>query len=228
MTKRVLIAGATGLVGHHLAEMLARYRPHYDVHLLLRRELGADEPAFEGAMTLHIAPGGQWGPAVKEIKASVIASCLGTTIRDAGSQAAFRAVDLELVAAVAQAGKAAGCRHFLSVSSLSANSKSGLFYMRTKGEAEDAIRACRFARTDILQPGLLRGYRRGPVRYAENFASLISPLSDSLLWGSMRRYRSIAALDVARAMAALMGEDAPGVFTHVHDDILRYAAGLPG
>ncbi|MFC4291786.1 NAD-dependent epimerase/dehydratase family protein [Sphingorhabdus arenilitoris] len=228
MTKRILIVGATGLVGRHLTEILAQYRPQYDIHILIRRALGPDEPAFPVNITVHIAPPEEWSAQIAQIKPDAAASCLGTTIRDAGSQAAFRAVDLELVADVAQAAKTAGCGHFLSVSSLSANSKAALFYMRTKGEAEDAIRACGFARTDIMQPGLLRGDRRGPVRYAENFAAIISPLSDMMLWGAMRKYRSIAGRDVARAMAALLAEEGAGDFIHTHDDIVRFAAKIGG
>jgi uncharacterized protein YbjT (DUF2867 family) len=224
MSKRVLILGGSGLVGRHAAETAAKYCPDGEIHLLLRRAARADEPAFPGRCHLHILPIADWSAEIAKIKPVAVLSCLGTTIRTAGSQEAFRAVDLDLVADVATASKAAGVRQFLSVSSLSANAKSSLFYMRTKGEAENAIRACGFERVDIMQPGLLRGERRGPIRYGENLAAILSPLSDMLMIGDMRKYRSIAGLDVARAMVALLEEGQAGNFIHVHDDILRFSA----
>jgi uncharacterized protein YbjT (DUF2867 family) len=223
MSKRILIVGATGLVGQHAVQAAAKYHPDDEIHLLLRRPLEADEAAFPEPVQVHIWPVAAWPDEIAKIKPDAVISCLGTTIRNAGSQEAFRVVDLHLVSDVAKASKAAGAQQFLAVSSLSANAKSPIFYMKTKGEAEDAIRACGFGRVDIMQPSLLRGERRGSIRYGENLAAMLSPLSDLLMMGGMRKYRSIAALDVARAMVALLNEGIAGQFVHTHDDIMGFS-----
>jgi uncharacterized protein YbjT (DUF2867 family) len=170
-----------------------------------------------------IADSGQWSEKIAAIRPAIVLNALGTTIRQAGSQAAFRAVDHDLVLAVARAAKEAGARHFISVSSVGAAAKAANFYLRTKGEAEAALRALAFERLDLLRPGLLLGERQGPFRAGEALAMLAAPLTDVLLHGGLRRYRSIAAASVARAMAALAAMGGSGTHVHEHDAIVQLA-----
>jgi uncharacterized protein YbjT (DUF2867 family) len=148
---------------------------------------------------------------------------LGTTIKQAGSQAAFRAVDHDLVLAVARAAKAAGARHCISVSSVGASAKSGSFYLRTKGEVEAELRAVGFDRLDMLRPGLLTGQRGGPWRPGESIGMALAPLTDLLMLGSARRYRSVPGASVARAMLRLAELGGSGVHVHEHDAIVQLA-----
>src|SRR4029077_1833999 len=85
--------------------------------------------------------------------------CLGTTIRQAGSEHAFRAVDVDCVLAFARAAKAAGARRFVVISSVGADTSARNFYLRTKGEMEEQLIAAGFESLDILQPSLLLGWR---------------------------------------------------------------------
>ena len=160
-----------------------------------------------------------WPATIAEIQPKIVFSCLGTTMKKAKSREAFAAVDRDLVAAVAKAAKAAGTRHFLAVSSTMADSSASNFYLKTKGEAEDALRAQDFERLDIIRPGLLRGERSNDHRLGESLAIAASPVLDMMLHGKLRRYRSILASDVAEAMIRLMGEQDPGSFIHENDDI---------
>jgi uncharacterized protein YbjT (DUF2867 family) len=208
----LLLAGATGLVGG----------------LLLRRLLA--DPSFDGTI---FAPSRR-DPGIADARLAVLPidnrvatsldarrarpldayiSCLGTTIRAAGSREAFIAVDRELVLRLAQLAFDHGARHALLVSSIGASRQSGNFYLRVKGEVEDALAKIGFARIDLIQPGLLIG-PRAQRRPAEGLMQAAAPLTNLLMQGGLRRYRSIAAEDVAGAMRALLAESAPGVFTH--------------
>lgn len=210
-----LIVGATGLIGRAVIERFGS-RP---ITVLARREV-------EGLAAQHkplVAPPERWTDIIAAEKPAVLISCLGTTIRQAGSQAAFRAVDHDLVLAAARGAKAGGTPHMISVSSVGAAAKSGNFYLRTKGETEDDLRALGFDRLDLIRPGLLRGDRPGPQRLGEGIATIAAPLTDALLHGSFRRYRSISGNSVAAAIVALAGQGGLGVHIHENDAIRALA-----
>jgi uncharacterized protein YbjT (DUF2867 family) len=215
---KIILAGATGLVGGELAKLLGQSA--HEVHIIGRRK-AEDVP---GSIIQHVAPNEEWPVLVQGIGADVAISCLGTTMKIAGSKEAFAAVDLHLATAFASAAKAGGAGHMLAVSSTMAVSNSTNFYLKTKGQAEDAIAALGFDRVDFLRPGLLRGERGGPFRSGEAIGMLISPLTDLLLMGSLRKYRSIAARDVARAMANLVFATGQGRFIHENDAIVSLAS----
>lgn len=208
-----LLVGATGMVGGAVIEQLGA-RP---LTILARR-------AVEGAPPHHqvlVAPTEDWAGIIAERRPETLICCLGTTIRQAGSEAAFRAVDHDLVLAAARGAKQGGAKHLIIVSSVGASPKGGNFYLRTKGETEEGLRALGFDRIDFLRPGLLTGDRDGPPRLGEGLAKIAAPLTDALLHGSLRRYRSIRGETVARAIAALTGETAPGV--HIHENVAIHA-----
>ncbi|MBA4747774.1 MAG: NAD-dependent dehydratase [Sphingopyxis sp.] len=203
---RLLLIGATGMVGVKVAALL----PAASLTIVARRSV---DTALGAAV--HVVPTGRWSEVIAAARADVFINCLGTTIKQAGSQAAFRAADHDLVLAAAEAARAAGARHCISVSSVGANAKSANFYLRTKGEVEAALAAIGFDRIDILRPGLLTGERTGPARPGEALAMLAAPLTDRLLHGALRRYRSISADKVAAAIKALAA--AGGTATHIHE-----------
>ena len=208
---RILLVGATGLVGSAVA---AGPLP---LTILARR---APEAAHHEVI---VAPSEQWPEVIAARQSAVLVSCLGTTIRQAGSRAAFRAVDHDLVLASARAAREAGAVQMIAVSSVGASAGSANFYLRTKGEVEDGLRALGFDRLDLLRPGLLTGARAGPPRLGEGLAMLAAPLTDALLHGGLRRYRSIAAESVARAILALAGRGEPGAHVHENDAIRALA-----
>lgn len=210
----ILLIGATGLVGR----MVAEEADDLPLTLLVRR---AADPL--PGQRVAVADPADWPRLIAMERPATLISCLGTTIGAAGSQAAFRAVDHDLLLAAARAAKDAGTAHMIAVSSVGASARSGNFYLRTKGEAEDGLRALGFDRLDLLRPGLLMGDRAGPKRAGEGLAMLAAPLTDALLHGSLRRYRSIPAESVARAIVAATRLRTPGAFVHENDAIRRLA-----
>ena len=216
--KRICLVGATGLVGRTLIEQAI---PRSDVRLVgvARREV----PLPYGArMEMLLADPSGWPEAIAASNADVLACALGTTIRIAGSQEAFRAVDHDLVLACGRAAREAGIGHMIAVSSVSADRSSSNFYLRTKGEMEEGLGKLGFRRLDLLRPGLLLG-KRDDSRPLEAMAQVLAPLADTLvLHGKYRRYRSIRAATLAQAIFAFAHEKAQGRFVHEYDSI-RFA-----
>jgi uncharacterized protein YbjT (DUF2867 family) len=173
-------------------------------------------------MEMLVADPAEWERSLAAVAPQAVLCALGTTWRKAGrDEAAFRAVDQELVLRVATAAKAAGVGNFVLVSSVGADTASRAFYLRVKGQVETAVRKLRFNRLDILRPGLLRGPRAVDRRPGERLAIVFSPLMDLLLHGDRRRFRAIDARIVARAALEGAREKARGTFVHENDAIQR-------
>ena len=149
---------------------------------------------------------------------------LGTTIKRAGSREAFLAVDRDLVLRLGAIARDLGARHAILVSSVGASAQSGNFYLRVKGETERELAELGFERVDFLRPGLLLG-ERSESRLGESIAKALTPLTNPLLRGALRRYRGIEAGAVAAAAVAVLGRDAPGRHVHENTALLELAGG---
>ncbi|MBI5255124.1 MAG: NAD(P)H-binding protein [Burkholderiales bacterium] len=211
---RFVLAGASGLVGRALARQLAADPECQALNLLLRRPT----PALEALPHARaIAWGGDDLPPLPEVDAALCA--LGTTLRSAGSQAAFRAVDFDAVLAYARAAQAAGARRFGVVSALGADARSPVFYNRIKGEMEQALAALGFAVLVIARPSLLLGDRSAlgqPARLGEQLAQAAAPW---LTWMTPRRLRPIKADTVARGMLVALAQARPGLRVVESDEL---------
>jgi uncharacterized protein YbjT (DUF2867 family) len=139
--------------------------------------------------------------------------CLGTTIKKAGSEQAFRAVDLDLVVAFAKRARELGARHLIVISALNADAKSSIFYNRVKGEMEAALKAQDWPQLTICRPSLLLGDRVEP-RLAEQLAGPLSKLIPG-------KYHGIEACQLARAMWRLALEEQDGVRVVESDELRR-------
>ena len=163
-----------------------------------------------------------------QLAPDVLVSALGTTWKKANrDEAAFQAVDLDLVVQCAEGASDARVRQFIGISSVGADRFSKNLYLRTKGEMEGALSRLRLRRLDILRPGLLRGHRE-TSRPLEGVGQVLAPVADLLLHGQYRRFRSISAQAMARAILALARQKAGGHFIHDWDGIqlvLRRAGG---
>lgn len=200
----IMMAGSTGLIGGILLNRLAGH----DLILVGRR---ANRAASADTKQL-IGDIADWPSLIAGVQADVAICTLGTTMAQTGSKGAFAAVDLDAVIAFAKAARACGARQFMMVSSVGANPKAGNFYLATKGQAEEGVKATGFERVDIIRPGLLRGERGGAVRPVERLMIGLSPFTNLLTPRMFDHFRAIDADDVAGAMAALVGKDARGVF----------------
>ncbi|HET7843899.1 MAG TPA: oxidoreductase [Xanthomonadales bacterium] len=226
----MLLAGASGLVGTRvLAELTALDAPALRVVAPVRRTLAARDPrvhvvahALEDA-SADDALTAKLREAFDGRAPGSYVCCLGTTIAVAGSRERFAAVDLGLVLRLARIARALGARQAIAITSVGAHPRSRNFYLHVKGEAEAGLAATGFERVDLLRPGLLLGARR-ESRPAEAFMRATAPVWNPLLRGPLRRYRAIAADTVARAIAALVGADEPGVYVHENDEQIRRAS----
>jgi uncharacterized protein YbjT (DUF2867 family) len=147
---------------------------------------------------------------------------LGTTIRKAGSEAVFRRVDFEYPKMLAERASAAGDARFILVSSVGASSKSKNFYLRVKGELEDAVRAMAFEAVHIFRPSILMGDRE-ERRTGERIGIAVARATGFLLAGPQRKYRGIPAVTVAAAMVVAGNRDARGCFVYHYDEIVKLA-----
>ena len=217
---RIALVGATGLIGQALIR-LAVGRGDVRLVAIARREVALPPGA---RMEVFVADTANWADAIAAANASVLVSALGTTWQAAGKdEAAFRAVDQQLVLACAAAAKAAAMRQMIAVSSVGADLAAKNFYLRVKGEVEYALGKVGLPRLDLLRPGLLRGRRGGERRVGERAAMLVSPLTDLALHGAWRKFRTIRDDTMARAILALAHEKAKGRFVHEHDALLSAA-----
>ncbi|MCA0175961.1 MAG: NAD(P)H-binding protein [Proteobacteria bacterium] len=214
--RNVLLAGATGLVGGLLLQALLADGGVSEVHALTRRPLALHHPKLQ-THTVDFAH----LPALPPVDEVYLA--LGTTIKVAGSQAAFRAVDFDANLAVAQAAFAAGARRAGLVSAGSANARSAAFYTRVKGELEDALKAMSFKALVIAQPSLLLDQRDGlgqPSRLGERIAIPVARLLAPILPGA---YKPVHARAVAQALVRTV-PTAEGVIVLPSDVLARIGA----
>lgn len=193
--RTVVLAGATGLVGRAVLEGLLADDSVGAVHALGRRGPGVSHPK----LTSHIVDFAALPP-LRPVDEVYLA--LGTTIKAAGSQATFRAVDFDANLAVARAALAAGARRCGLVSAMGADARSRVFYNRVKGETEEALAQLRFEGLVIARPSLLVGDREAlgqRPRPAERVATAVGKLLGPLVPAN---YRPVAAADVARGLLA--------------------------
>jgi uncharacterized protein YbjT (DUF2867 family) len=218
--QRVALVGATGLVGRQAIAIASRGD---DVRILgiARREA----PLPPGArMEMFVAAPDKWGEVLAALRPRALICALGTTWKKAGStEAGFRAVDQDLVLATAEAALRAGVPNLVLVSAAGADARAKNFYLRVKGETEEAVSRAGFKRLDILRPGLLRGERGSDRRLGERLGILAAPLIDPLLRGKHERFRSIDAALVAEAALGLSLRRAGGRFTHDNEAMRRAA-----
>lgn len=219
-----LIAGATGLVGGFLVRRLLMSPLYRQVIAVTRRELNGPNAMIQGHHKLRqiIIPLDDMEAylADQKISADDAYCALGTTIKTAGSQEAFRHVDFDYVVNFARAAKTAGAQRFLLVSAVGASAKSSIFYSRVKGEAEDAVSALGFKAVQIFRPSMLLGERK-ESRPAEAVARVLTPMINPFLFGGASIYRGIDAETVAMAMAAAAGEKAEGRKVYHYNEMMR-------
>lgn len=215
-----LVAGGSGLVGGQLLPLLLQAPQYTRVHALSRRPLPFDHPRMANRVVRFEA---SLQAQLKGLQCQDAFCCLGTTIRAAGSQSAFRAVDHDLVLEFAQLALGCGAERLVVVSALGANAASKNFYMRVKGEMEKALEGLRIRALDILQPSLLLGDRR-ELRVLELGAQAAMYLVNPLLLGRWSRFRAIPAATVAAAMCGVARSGRRGVYRYTHDAILGLAA----
>lgn len=196
MAKKALLLGATGLIGSHLLGYLLESEMYDSVAVVGRRSTGVKHPK----LVEHICDFASIARHPELFVCDDFYNCMGTTIKKAGSQEAFKEVDHNIPLAAAKLALAGGAKSAWVVSSIGADPKSSIFYLKTKGEVEKAFVDAGFDRVLLFRPAGLLG-KRDETRIGETlgigFMKIISPL----LIGGLKKNRPIEAKHVAYVMA---------------------------
>ena len=205
--QNILLAGATGLTGEHLLDRLLNEPTVRRVLAPTRKPL-AEHPHLEN-------PIGSLNDLLPSLNGPVDIAfcCLGTTIKLAGSQEAFRAIDHDLVVSFGHRARALGARHLVVISAVDAAPESSVFYTRVKGEMEQSLKKQDWPQLTLARPSILLGNRVEP-RLGEQIAAPLSKLIPG-------KYHGIEATHLARALWRLALEDGQGVRVVESDELRR-------
>jgi uncharacterized protein YbjT (DUF2867 family) len=214
MAKVALLAGTTGLIGSQLLNLLLESNDYEKVIAISRKPLDKTHPKLNNL----VCELNQLQSHASELKADDVFCCLGTTMKNAKTKEAFRAVDYDAPLALAKISKENGAKQYLIISALGANKDSGIFYNKVKGEVEEAITEVGFDSFHIFQPSLLTGPRK-EHRTGEEAAQVFYKLFGFLI---PKKYASIESIKVARAMVALAKEEKKGRVVHSSGELQGY------
>jgi uncharacterized protein YbjT (DUF2867 family) len=192
-----VVVGATGLVGGECIKLLRKDDRFSRIVLLGRREF--PESGADSKLQSHLVDFDRPESYENFLRGDSLFCTLGTTIRAAGSQSAFRHIDFELCLEIARRAAANGVRHLLLVTAVGANSRSALFYNRVKGELEESVSRLPFTSVNIFRPSLLLGQREDS-RMGEDIGKWLSNKFSFMIPAG---YRPIQAAAVARAMVEI-------------------------
>lgn len=218
MQHKVIIAGASGLVGSLLLRQLLHHPDFSEVLVLVRKLL----PVQHKKLKQLVVDFNHLEDYEAEINAHAIFCCLGTTRKNTPDLNLYRKIDHDYPIKLAKIGVKNSIRQFHFISSIGANVNSFAFYTKLKGETERDLKVIQIQSLHIYQPSFLTGNRtekRFGERLGMRFAKLINPF----LIGKLKKYRSIAAVDVALAMLNQSLKNQTGVFTYPSDQIKQLA-----
>ena len=204
MNKIALVAGATGLVGKHIVNELINNEAYKKVVVLSRRELSRSHPKLEVVITDF----DQLGKVSIRYKIDECFCALGTTQKKSG-KAGILKVDYAYVLKLAELCERYAIPKFLVVSSQGANANSTFFYMRTKGQMEEAVKRAELPITYIIRPSLITG-KREEFRFSEKMGSYLYKVLSPLMIGKLKKLRPVSALQIARCMISLAQKTEPG------------------
>jgi len=204
VNRHALIFGATGVVGRELLTLCLDGDRYSRVTVVARRRASLEHEKLQwidtdyGALD-NLEP-------ISGLADGDAYCCLGTTIKAAGSAAAFRRVDYDYVVSAARTAKKSGVMQFSMVSALGANPNSRGLYNRTKGEVEEAVSAVNFHSLRIFRPSLLKG-KRAEFRLAEEIGNWVMLLMTPMFYLGLRKYQPVEFAKLARAMYLSADED---------------------
>ena len=216
---KALIVGSTGLIGncclqelltddtYTVIEIWVRKPTEYSQHRLIEKLINFDKISE-----------------MPSTDADHMFCCLGTTINKVKSKELFVKIDRDYVTELAKLAERSGCKSFVVISSIGANSNSGNFYLRTKGEMEDALKKLAIPSIYILRPSILLG-KRNEFRFGELLGKAFMVGFQFLFIGKLRKYRGIQASVVGRAMISLAKSEGNGIFTIESDQIQKIIDG---
>lgn len=209
--KTAIVLGSTGLIGKEITNQLLNNTNYSKVIILVRSKQNTSHPKLEQIVFDFNNPN------EAAIQSDDLFCCLGTTIKKAGTKEAFYKVDYDYVVNTAKIAKANGIKQFAVISSMGASETSGIFYNKTKGQMENAVKAISFTSTYIIRPSMLLG-KREEFRLGEMIGKAFMTVLSFLI---PKKYKAIYDLQVAKATIHFMNENASGFFVKENDDLLN-------
>lgn len=213
-TKSALLLGASGLTGGHLLDLLLTDDAYHSVTIFVRKPTGIHHPKLEEKMVDY----DDWQEAVV---ADDVFCCLGTTIKKAKTKEAFTKVDLLYPVRIAQLQYKAGSKKFLVVSAMGVAKDSFFFYSRVKAEMEEQLQQIGYESLFIFRPSLITGNRK-ENRAGESIAIRLFTLINPLLMGPLRKYKSVSANAIAKAMVHEAQTDNRGTQILLSDELKKF------
>lgn len=200
--RKALIVGATGLIGGFCLQALIDDSNYSEVTALVRKPILKTDRKLKTVISQFA----DLEQELAKIYADDVFCCLGTTIKRAGSQETFKQIDHTLVVTIAALMKKQGAQQFLVISAMGADSKSKVFYNRTKGAMEEALQDLKYPCLRIIRPSLLLGLRK-EFRLGERIGVILTPVLKPFLLGSLKKYRPVQAESVAKFMVKMAHQE---------------------
>ncbi|PXV61877.1 uncharacterized protein YbjT (DUF2867 family) [Dysgonomonas alginatilytica] len=212
--KTAILLGASGLVGSFLLDILLNSEEYSSVVIFVRKEIARKHPK----LIEHIIDFDRLDKYADLVQGDDLFCCLGTTIKQAKTREAFKQVDYYYPLKFAAMAKENGVKQYLMVTSIGANANSSVFYLKTKGECEEAIKKLNISSTSIFRPASLLGPRK-VVRPQEKIGEVVMKIFSFCLLGKLKKYKPIQAEKVAQAMYTVAQSPKAGFNVYESDHI---------
>ncbi|WP_227871813.1 oxidoreductase [Paenibacillus bovis] len=214
--KVALVAGATGLVGQALTELLIQAPEYSEVIVLVRKPV--ERWQQHDRLRQVIVDYEHLEQQRDELRADDIYCCLGTTIRKAKTQENMYRIDVTYPLELARIAHEEGATQFLVVSAMGADSQSSVFYSRIKGELEQQLAQIGYESLSIVRPSLLLGKRR-EFRLGERTGAILARVLSPLFIGPMNKYKAISAEIVAEGMYRIACRKPQGTVVYLSNQL---------
>lgn len=198
MGQRSVIFGATGMVGKELVYELLENKSVDQVIVVIRHKLPIANPKLEQILENDFSSFEHFG---SQLAADTFFCCIGTTIKKAGSQEAFRKVDYDIPVTISRLAESLRIPNLVIISSISASADSGNFYLRTKGQMEQQVMTNYHGNLKLIRPSIILGHR-GEFRPGEMIGKWVMVFMGFLLIGHLAKYKGIYSWEIARGMVA--------------------------
>jgi uncharacterized protein YbjT (DUF2867 family) len=218
MTKKAIIVGGSGLIGSKLLNIIFDNEGYNQILLIARKKTRT----IDNRVTQLVLNFEQLNEHAAEITGDVLFCCLGTTKNKTPDRWEYSKIEHDYPVKLAEIALKNKIEQYHLVSSVGANAKSSNFYLKMKGETEAELKKKGLRGLYIYQPSLLTGHRK-TSRKMEKLAIYIMKVINPLLFGGLKKYRSIPANTVAMAMFKQSLKNEPGMFTYTSDKIKKLA-----
>lgn len=212
---KALIVGATGLIGNELLQLLENDKTFTEIEIWVRKTINFNSNKLKVKITDFDNLSD-----LQDFWADVVFCCVGTTIKKAMSKENFRKVDFDIPVNIAGIVEKAGIQKYIIVSSVGADKDSDNFYLKTKGLMEEAISQKSIYSIIFMHPSILLGNRK-EFRFGEIIGKYIMQLAGFMLIANLKKYHSIHANTVAKAMIYAAKSDLYGIHTLEYTEIKK-------